>query len=338
VPPRLTTTIFLQMRAELLSLFDPAEEVADARPLREEPRKFGKPFDRVDADLIIRSCDQVDFHVHKVVLGIASVVFEDMFTAPGPPPHEKGQDVPIINLTEDSKTLHHLLTVIYPVDPVIPGTLEEALWLLATCQKYEMDSTAYCVRFLLKQRTPPLLTALNSFRTYGIACRYHLKEEALLAARLTLERPMNFDACSGDLHIISGADLFRLWGYHNECIKAAKNCIGQMKRHGDGGGPPSLSKSCSGSVHVGKYDTEGLQSVPRWWHGHFLNRVGDRPSPKTITDRPAFERALAVHRSSSSCAACLQPDESRVDNTICVAFEAKLTAAIDQVSVSLGDQ
>ena len=284
--------------------------------------------------MIIRSCDQVDFHVHKVVLGIASVVFEDMFTAPGPPPHEKGQDVPIINLTEDSKTLHHLLTAIYPVDSVIPGTLEDALFLLATCQKYEMDSTALCVRALLKERVPPLVTALNSFRAYGIASRYHLKEEALFAARLTLERSMNFDACSEDLHFISGADLFRLWEYHNECIKAARNCIGQTKKDGF----PLVAKICSGSVNVGRYDTEGLQSVPRWWHGHFLSRVADRPAPKTITDRPAFERALAVHRSSSSCAACLQPDETRVDNTVCAAFEAKLTAAINQVSISLGDQ
>ena len=323
---------FLQMRGELLSLFDPAEEVADARPSREEPRKFGKPFDRLDADLIIRSCDQVDFHVHKVVLGIASVVFEDMFTAPGPPPHEKEQGVPVITLTEDSKTLHHLLTAIYPVDPIISGTIEDALFLLATCQKYEMDSTAYCVRSLLKERKPPLVTVFNSFRAYGIASRYHLKEEALLAARLTLERPMNFNACSEDLRFISGADLFRLWGYHNECIKAAKNCIGQMKKHGDGF--PPLSKSCSGSVNIGKYDTEALQSVPRWWHGHFFNRVGDRPSPKTITDRPAFERALVAHRSASSCVACLQPDDTRMDNTICAAFEAKLTAAINQVSVS----
>jgi hypothetical protein len=326
------------MRGELLSLFDPAEEVADARQFREEPRKFGKPFDRVDADLIIRSCDQVDFHVHKVVLGIASVVFEDMFTAPGPgpSPHEREQDVPIINLTEDSKTLHHLLTAIYPVDPIISATLEDTLFLLATCQKYQMDSTACYVRSLLKRRQPPLVTATNSFRAYGIATRYHLKEEALLAARLTLERPMNFDVCSGDLRFISGADLFRLWGYHNKCINAAKSCIGQMKKHGDGGFPP-LSKSCSGSVNVGKcHDIEGPQSVPRWWHGHFLNIVGDRPSPKTITDRPAFERALVAHRSSSSCAACLQPDETRVDNTICVAFEAKLTAAIDQVGFPLG--
>jgi hypothetical protein len=195
-----------------------------------------------------------------------------------------------------------------------------------------------------------LFTALDSFRAYGIASRYHLKEEALLAARLTLERPMNFDACGEDLRFISGADLVRLSGYHAECTKAAMNCINHMKRSREclntststntstspigSSGFPSLSRSCFGTVNIGKYDTEMLQSVPRWWHGHFLNRAGDRPSPKMITDRPAFERALAVHRNSSNCVACLQPDETRVENVICAAIEARLTAAVDQVCIS----
>jgi hypothetical protein len=322
------------MHDELLSLFDVAEEVAEPRPSGEEPRDFGKPFDREDADVIIRSCDQVDFHVHKIVLSIASVVFEDMFTAPGPLPDEKGQGKPVVSLIEDSKTLHCLLTAIYPVDLSISVTMEDALSLLATCRKYEMDSTADTVRSLLRTRTPPLFTAPNSFRAYGIASRYHLKEEALLAARLTLERTMNFNACGEELRYISGADLFRLWGYHTDCTKAAKNCINRMKRIGDSSPFPPFSKLCSGSVSIGKYDTEELQCVPRWWQGHFLSRVSDRPSPKTVTDRAAFERALAAHRNSSGCTSCLQPDEIRVDNTICSTVEAKLTAEIDRVGIS----
>jgi hypothetical protein len=321
------------LHGELLSHFDNSQQVAASQPSDEAPRKFGKPFDRRDADLIIRSCDDVDFHVHKAVLGTASVVFEDMFTAPGPSPHEKGQEDPVLSLTEDSKTLHRLLTAIYPVDPSVPETPEDAIFLLATCQKYEMDSTAKRIRSLLKERTPPLFTALDSFRAYGIASRYHLKEEALLAARLTLERPMNFNSCGEDLRFISGADLFRLWEYHTECTKAVRNCINQMKRT-SGESFPYSSRSCSGTVNIGKYNTDELQSVPRWWHGYFLGKVADRPSPKTITDRVAFERALVAHRSSSGCAACLQPDETRVDNTICAAFEAKLTAAIDQVGIA----
>jgi len=278
--------------------------------------------------LIIRSCDKVDFHVHKAVLAIASVVFDDMFTAPGPSPPEQGEGIPVIDLTEDSKTVHRLLTMLYPVDPNVPQTFEDALSLLVACQKYQMDSTAARVRTLLKERTPPLITAPNSFRAYGLASRYHLKEEALLAARLTLGRTMNFHECGEDLGFITGADLFRLWQYRAECTKVARDCINQMKRNSTA---PTISRSCSGSTTLGRYDAEELQSAPRWWHTHFLQRAADRPSPKSIANRAAFERSLTAHKSASGCPSCPQPDETRMDNAICVAVEAKLSAAIEQV-------
>ncbi|KAF8504581.1 hypothetical protein F5888DRAFT_1656888 [Russula emetica] len=308
---------------ELLSLVDGSEEPPNLQLSCEQPKNFGPPFERGDADLIIRSCDQVDFHVHKAILGVASVAFEDMFTAPG-----QGRDESVVNLAEDSKTLHRLLTAIYPVDLSIPETFEESLSLIASCQKYQMDSTAAYIRSLLKERRPTLFTALNSFRAYGIASRYHLKEEALLAARLTLERRMDFHTCAEDLHYISGADLFRLWQYRTECTTVAKDCINQMIGNEDDA--PSASACCSGLVDVGKYDTKELQSVPRWWHRHFLHRAANQPSPKTITDRKAFEHALKMHHTLTGCTACLSPDETRVDNTICAAVEAKLKVAIDQ--------
>jgi len=314
---------------KLLSLFDDLGEVIDPQPSGGQPRNSGAPFDRGDSDMTIRSCDQVDFQVHKAILGIASAAFEDMFTAPGPSPHGQGQVKQLIYLTEDSKTLLHLLSMTYPMDPIVPDTLEDCLSLLSACQKYQMDSTATRIRVLIRARTPPLFTAENSFRAYGIASRYHLGEEALLSARLTLERLMTFEVCGEDLRFISGADLFRLYGYRNECTEVAKDCIDRLT---DRTPPPISSDWCSGSVCISEYDVEELLFVPRWWHGHFLRRIAFQPSPKTVTDRPAFERAIASHRANSSCTECLQPDESRIDNIICAAFEANLDAVIEKVS------
>src|SRR5712672_4004442 len=214
------------MHRELLPLFEGLKE--PATPLTPE-ENFGAPFDRRDADLIIRSSDQVDFHVHQSNLGMASVVFEDMFTAPGPSPREQGQNKPVINLTEDSETLHRLLTMLYPIEHSTPETLEDALSLLVACQKYQMDSTIARIRSLLKDHEPPLFTAQNSFRAYGVARQYHLKEEALVAGRLTLERSLDFDECGEDLRFISGADLIQLRRYRAECTKVAKNRIHQLK-------------------------------------------------------------------------------------------------------------
>lgn len=276
---------------------DGSEEPPNHQLSSEQPRNFGPPFERRDADLIIRSCDQVDFHVHKAILGVASVTFEDMFTAVG-----QEQNESVVNLAEDSKTLHRLLTAIYPVDLSIPETFEDYLSLITSCQKYQMDSTAAHVRSSLKEHIPPLF-ALNPFRAYGIATRYHLSEEALLAARLTLERRMDFDTCAGELHYISGADLFRLWQYRIKCTMVAKDCINQMMRNeGDTSSGYYLSKQAK----FGK---------------HFLIRAADQPSPKTIADRNAFEDALIMHKSSTAL-------------KICNAVEAALKVVIDQVSIS----
>ena len=315
-----------QMHNSLLPLFDGLGEASDAQPSTSQPRNFGPPFDRGDSDVTIRSCDRVDFHVHKAILGLASAAFEDMFTLPSPHGQEPVKQV--IDLTETSKTLRHLLSVIYPIKRIVPDTLEGALSLLSACQKYQMDSTATRIRALIKAGTQPF-TATNSFRAYGIASRYCLEEEALSAARLTLERTMNFDTCGEDLRYISGADLSRLFVYRNECTRVAKDCINKMIDHKT---PPLSSSTCSRPVKIGKYDTKELQSVPRWWHGHFLSRIAEQPSPKTVCDRQAFEQAIAPHRDTSWCSSCLPPDETRIDNTICAAIEAKLSTVIEQVS------
>ncbi|KAF8271134.1 hypothetical protein EI94DRAFT_1658019 [Lactarius quietus] len=251
-----------------------------------------------------------------------------MFAVPSP--HGQEQVKQVIDLTENSRTLLHLLSMTYPMDPIVPVTLEDALSLLSACQKYQMDSTASRIRASIKARTS-LFTVTNSFRAYGIASRYCLEEEALCAMQLTLERPMNFDACGEDLGFISGGALYRLFVYHCKCKKVAKDCINQMIDHK---APPPSSSRCSKPVNIGKYDTKALQSVPRWWHGHFLARVEDQPSPKTVTDRLAFERAITSHRDVSRCSSCLPPDETRIDNSICAAIEAKLGPEIEQVHLT----
>jgi hypothetical protein len=226
------------MQNGLLSLVDGSEKPPNLQPFSEQPRSFRPPFERRDADLIIRSCDRVDFHVHKAILGVASVAFEDMFTAPG-----QGRNESVVNLAEDSKTLHRLL---YPVDLSIPETYEEYLSLIACCQKYQMDSTAAQIRPLPKERRPQIFTVSNSVRACGIASRYHLEEEALLAAQLTLKRCVDFETCGEDLRYISGADLFRLLQYRTKLKRPTveKVCTNPDQMVANEYDSPSASVSC----------------------------------------------------------------------------------------------
>ncbi|KAI0272559.1 hypothetical protein BC834DRAFT_857294 [Gloeopeniophorella convolvens] len=49
---------------------------------------FGPPFDDADADIILRSTDNVDFRVYSVILSKASAVFRDL---PPPGPHQQAR-------------------------------------------------------------------------------------------------------------------------------------------------------------------------------------------------------------------------------------------------------
>ena len=304
----------------MLLLLDGLGEATDPQPSDTLPRNFGAPFDRGDSDVTIRSCDRVDFLVHKAILGIASPAFEDMFTAPGPLPHGQERVKQIIDLTESSKTLLHLLSVIYPMVPIVPDTLEDALSLLSACQKYQMDFVATRIRTMIKASTPPLFTAENSFRAYGIASRYQLAEEAQYAAQLTLERTMSFDTCGEDLRFISGADLIQLFAYRTQCTRDAEHCISATMNDN----PPLFSGRCCKT---------GGKVMPRWWNLHFVSRIKGQPSPRTVTNRQTFQSRLATHRTHSYCSTCLQPDETLISNAICEAFEAKLSKVIEQVSL-----
>jgi len=244
---------------------------------------------------------------------MASVVFEDMFTAPGPSPREQGQNKPVINLTEDSRTLHRLLTMLYPLPPSMPKTLEDALSLLATCHKYQMDSTITRIRSLLRDFEPPLFTAQNAFHIYGVARRYHLKDEAMVAAQLTLERRLNVDECGEDLQFISGADLIKLLGYRTKCTRVAKDCIGQLKS----------------SDHTAQFGSNQQANSTGWCYDHFLNRVRDNPSPKLITDRHEFETAIRKQSSSGT----LQANATRIFESVRADVEAKLKAAIREIDI-----
>lgn len=298
-------------------------EVTDTQPSDSLPRNFGAPFDRGDSDVTIRSCDRVDFLVHKAILGTASPAFEDMFTAPATLPRGQEHVKQTIDLTESSKTLLCLLSVIYPIVPIVPDTLEDALSLLSACQKYQMDSIATRIRAMIRAGTPPLFTAENSFRAYGIASRYQLAEEALYAAQLTLERTMSFDACGEDLRFISGTDLIRLLAYRTQCTRDAHRCI----RVALDENPPQFSGRRS------QTRLDSIVPMAWWWNQYFVSRIKEQPSPRTVTDRQAFQSCLATHRTRARCATCLQPNEALISKSICGALEAKLSKVIEQVSL-----
>jgi hypothetical protein len=85
-------------------------------------------FDVSDADLVIRSSDFVDFQVHKPVLSVASPFFKDLLSLPQPSDSETVDGLHVVQLSEDSELLNSLLSMLYPLRPVIPKSYDKVLY------------------------------------------------------------------------------------------------------------------------------------------------------------------------------------------------------------------
>jgi hypothetical protein len=83
--------------------------------MEDVPRRWQNAFDSSRADLVLRSCDGVDFRVEKVVLVMSSPFFETMLSLPQPLSEEETpEEPPFVKMAEDSRTLCVLLEVLYP--------------------------------------------------------------------------------------------------------------------------------------------------------------------------------------------------------------------------------
>ena len=99
-----------------------------------------------NANVILQSSDKVNYRVHKLVLALCSPFFEDMLSLPQPPDDEIVDGLPVVQLSEDSGVLNCLVSLLYPILPVIPGSYKQVFTLLTACQKYDMVSLQSFIR------------------------------------------------------------------------------------------------------------------------------------------------------------------------------------------------
>ena len=150
---------------------------------------FSYVFEGPDPDVILRaplqpgSDEFKDFHVHKLILSIASITFRDTFSIPQPPRHTSDDDtVDIVHVSELANVIETFLQLIYPVDP----PLIEDLWLVGdlfrAADKYAAKGiTAKLKKFLVS----PSFLKDDPIGVFAIACSNNLDEEAGLAVQHT---------------------------------------------------------------------------------------------------------------------------------------------------------
>ena len=186
------------------------------------PTAFRPPFDDADADITLRSSDQVDFHVYKVILSKASPFFKDMFSLPQPVGADNTHNShTVIDLLETSNTVATFLTAIYPIlEPKMDGepSLSDHLAAIEAAKKYDM---AVALTFFLNDFECSVCVRDRPVEAFCAAYTLKLGEAAQIAAKASLEHRLSLGDLGDELQHTNGPALFRLWQFHRACSAAA---------------------------------------------------------------------------------------------------------------------
>lgn len=194
-------------------------------PPSTEPVDANAPFNRPNADVILRTVDNVDFRFYKLLLSLASPFFANMFALPQPPPLDSSADqmkygLPVIPVSENSAILQKLLSFcspIYDTDVPVLESLDIVMSVLDAADKYDMKRVG---EFVVKMITAPQFLEKEPMRVFAIACRYRAEGETTMAARYMLRFAVWEPTYVAELDFISGSDYQRLVKYHANCGQA----------------------------------------------------------------------------------------------------------------------
>jgi hypothetical protein len=306
-----------------------------------------------DADIIIQSCDLVNFRIHKSILSLSSPFFCDMFSLPQPSHGEVIDGLSVVRLPEDAEVLKGLLTMLYPIPPMIPDCYDKSLMLLAASQKYDMVSIQARIRAEIQNRKFPTLTGTAAFRAYAIASRAGLPSEREISARMTLDFPMTFEYLCDALPLFEGWALDDLIKFRKRCRDNLVSCFQSLLNLGTpplniwmscstfDGNPCQCSRlrlrscscpSLSSKIQTG-YSPSWLTSIFQQ-HLTELNHAFTTPLPNPSSICEQYTSALRAHTKSSSTISCLSCAAVHTMNgeTFCKELENRLVQAISKVS------
>ncbi|KAI0339872.1 hypothetical protein BDW22DRAFT_550945 [Trametopsis cervina] len=177
-------------------------------------------FNDNDADVIIRTSDNVDFRVHKLILKRASSVFDDMFNVPTTVHAEEIQTVVV---TEDGSTLTKLFQLCYPMSGPSFDNIQQIGKLLRVCDKYQMVDM---MNRLAKLSLGAFMQS-DPLQAYALACCARADEEVRKAAFYCLGKSLSEiinGGISGIPHI-TVPSYHALLKYHHACSRAAQETI-----------------------------------------------------------------------------------------------------------------
>ena len=257
-------------------------------------------FDFPGADIILRSCDSYEFRVLKVYIFHSSPVLEEKVLAADSSQAGTADTavarLPVVQLPDSGAILFSLLTHTFPVQPILPSTVEQTMALLSATQTYKMDATLTHIRNHIAQQHPPFVRKDNSLYIYSLAQKHGLRQEMLQAARYTLELPtLTIDNLDEKLELMPGAYLHELCKYHQRVrTNFALDLLEFMVTS------PADAMFEGDSCHT----LSQIPGVPSWL-GQYIASIGRNPH---LFDLSRFYAALTGHIQSlgsrGGCHAC----------------------------------
>lgn len=266
---------------------------------KSEPITFTPPFDDADADLIIHSSDDAYFSVIKPILRRASPVFANMFDFP---PTDVDGQTPVVDLTEDKKTILALLHLCYPLGGPSVENLDEVSALMGVCEKYSMEGAQEALgKMHLRQ-----FLEQDPLRVYALAVRARCSGVAEDAARQCLHKSLSymFSTNLPDFRHISAPAYHALLSYYHAYGMVAASVItcynfpwvADMRNYCWG------NCQCRGKAFKVQ-DEQSCRPVQQWWV-EFLNGTArsllDQPEPTSRLSMPS-QLALPPSLSCNSC-------------------------------------
>ena len=239
----------------------------------------------------------------------------------------------MVQMPEGAELLNSLVSMLYPVRPVVPSSYEKVLYLLAACQKYEMAEVQSAIRAEVNRGSFPGLEKNEAFRAYAIASDKGLIPEIEHAARLTLDLPMTFEQIGEELRLFKGSALRDLVRFRRACKNNLVSCCKSFLEV-DALGPSSIWVGCPGATmpQTNKAD------LPTWLHQVFSDHIVNMnlrspftyPLPEPSSVCAQYLTAIQTH----DCAFCLEV-HAKKGSSFGAQLERRLQRARDKVRASL---
>ncbi|TDL22607.1 hypothetical protein BD410DRAFT_748353 [Rickenella mellea] len=228
-----------------------------------------------DADIILRSKDDVYFRVPSITLHMTCAFFRDALSLPQPASSASSGGVTnnnspgVIPIDESALVAEQFLSIIcgLGISPALLATFDDASALLHAAEKYEAPGVTAFVRACMG--APRFLA--EPLRLFAVACRYSWEEEAAAALRLTLDIDIGKSPSFPVLATLPGPDLLRLlrvrWA-RRDALKAALDGPAFTANQ-----DPYRCSTCQGMVDVVSW---------REWKWIMLDEIARVPSGETL--------------------------------------------------------